>query len=465
MGHRYGQAVLGIVAALLFLGCASTYDPERVERRTQALYVGRDASGPQAQSAPNEPSAAQSASLLQKAELAEYLAYGLANSATLRAAFEEWRASTERVEQVSTLPDPRLTYGEFIEEVQTRTGPQERRFGISQAFPWPGERSARARRAERHSEGRWEAVESERLRVAASIEVAFHEYAFLARELSITKKLLELLRGLEPIVQTRVRAGAGQADILQLQVEIGRLEDELGSIESRRPVLSARLAQAMNLRLEPSAVLPFPELREPEAVAVDVQQHYARALEHNPDLQRLLREREAAREAEAVVAYRRKPGFAVGLDYIDTGSASGSGVSGSGDDPLLVSLSMSLPVWTSSYSAAEREARHLLRASQERIAAQEIALKAEVEEEAYRIGDATRQMALYRHSLIPRSQEALELTLASYRTGKASAFDLIDSERALLEFELSYWRACRDYLQGLARLGALTSDAERGAEE
>jgi outer membrane protein TolC len=49
----------------------------------------------------------------------------------------------------------------------------------------------------------------------------------------------------------------------------------------------------------------------------------------------------------------------------------------------------------------------------------------------------------------------LEVTRAAYRAGTSSLLDLIDSERALLEFEIGYWRACRDHYQSRARLEAL----------
>ena len=36
-----------------------------------------------------------------------------------------------------------------------------------------------------------------------------------------------------------------------------------------------------------------------------------------------------------------------------------------------------------------------------------------------------------------------------------TALDLLDSERSLLNFELAYWRAARDYRQAAARLETL----------
>lgn len=459
MSTQLGLSTLTVGAMLTLLGCASTYDRDLVERRSRSLYGPRHS----AQNAQAEDTGATPAidpRTLDEADLESYLRFGLVNNAELCAAFKEWRAAAERIEQVSTLPEPRLSYGEFIEEVQTRTGPQERRFGISQAFPWPGTLGTKARVSEHESEALWHRVDSTRLRVAAEIEVAYFEYAFLGREMRITKRLLELLRGLEPVVQSRVRAGAGQEDLLRLQVEIGRLEDDLASIVRRRPVLSARLAEAMTLRAATGELLPLPELTEPRTVGVDVERRFNQALEHNPELRSLAERLRAAQAAEDLAGYRRYPEFSVGLDYIQTGDALNSGTPGSGDDPFMLGLSLSLPIWGSSYSAAEREARFRGEAARQRIVDAQSRIQASVEEQAYRVDDAARRIGLYRDSLIPRANESLELTLASYRTGSATVLDLIDSERALLEFELSFWRACREHLQGKARLKALTGGVE-----
>ncbi len=452
--------LLFTAATLLLLpsACATRYDSRTVDERTLELYGAHDASA-EDRSPTSAPDLA--AELLVEADLDRYVAFGLHSSARLRAAFETWRASTERVQLASTLPDPMLSFGEFIEGVQTRTGPQRRRFGLSQAFPWPGELDSRADVATRRAEAAWQGVEQVRLEVARRIEVAFHEYAYLARELEITDELLGLIRGLEPVVQGRIRAGAGQEDLLRLQVEIGRLEDDLGSIQRRRPVLSARLADAMNVPLESAAALPWPRLDVPEATDRRSDDLIAAALASSPRLRALEQELAAAQSAEELSGFRRRPDFSARIDYIQTGDASNSQTPGSGDDPLLVGLSLSLPVWTASYSAAEREAGHLVKAARARLDGARSTLHADVTEEAYRVDDAQRRIRLYQESLIPRARESLQLTAVSYRSGRSTVLDLLDSERALLEFELSLWRACAEYLVGEARLTELLGGAVR----
>jgi len=44
----------------------------------------------------------------------------------------------EKIEQVRTLPDPKLTYAYYFLEVETRVGPQRQSFSLAQTFPWFG---------------------------------------------------------------------------------------------------------------------------------------------------------------------------------------------------------------------------------------------------------------------------------------------------------------------------------------
>ena len=63
--------------------------------------------------------------------LDSYLDYAARNNPSLEATFNRWKAALERIPQVRSLPDPRFTYRYFIENVETRAGPQKQGFGLS----------------------------------------------------------------------------------------------------------------------------------------------------------------------------------------------------------------------------------------------------------------------------------------------------------------------------------------------
>jgi len=73
----------------------------------------------------------------------------------------------------------------------------------------------------------------------------------------------------------------------------------------------------------------------------------------------------------------------------------------------------------------------------------------------FRLRDAERKINLYRDTLVPKANQSLRAVQQAFRTGKASFLDVIDSQRVLLEFELSYERALADHAQRLAELEML----------
>jgi hypothetical protein len=76
--------------------------------------------------------------LNESSGLSDCLAYAALTNSQLRSAFNKWQAAMEKLLQVRAIPDPKFNYKYYIEEVETRVGPQRQSFGISQTFPWFG---------------------------------------------------------------------------------------------------------------------------------------------------------------------------------------------------------------------------------------------------------------------------------------------------------------------------------------
>lgn len=387
--------------------------------------------------------------------LAEYTRAALLNNAGLRAAFDQWRASLERAPQVGALPDPMLSFTYFVEEIETRTGPQEARVELSQRFPWIGKLRHQARIADDQAESAWWLVEARILEVRRDVALAFAEYADLAQRVRILRENLQLLKDLEPIVQRLIQTGRPQADLLRLQVEIGKVENDLESHLDRRSSVSARLRAVMNAE-SAGEPLPWPEPLSPGTQGYDVDALRPLVLNSNPYLIAMAHEIDAADSRIGLAQAAGRPDFTVGMSYIETGSSVLTpSPSDSGDDPIAVTLGLSLPIGRGKYRAGMREA-HALKSAALRDRNQFAHdLQWRLEQTLYELDDAARQVSLFRDTLISRGRQALELTEIGYESGTASLLDVIDSQRDLLEFSLSFWRAVRQYHQKHAELEAL----------
>ena len=442
MRHR-GILLSFLGATALATSCRSPYDDAVIDRRSEQLYGS---------TTPWYESGEVSIELPQHADLDAYLRYGLQHNGALRGAFHRWRASLERVDQVGW-PEPVLTYAGFLRHIETRTGPQRHRISLQQTLPWFGTTGLRSDVAAAEAEGRWWQVVAQRTVVVREIKLAFYEYAYLAQAIRIEEDNLRLLQQLEPVAQRRVQAGGSQEDLLRLQVELGKLENELETLRKFRPVLSARLGAAMNRKR--ASLLPFPGAVDFEVQEVPAEALLARALDANPELTRLRAEIVRAGATEKLADRSQWPDITLGVDYFETGSAAMPGVADSGEDPIALRVSFSLPVWRGRYDSRVREARRMERAARGQLSDHESRLRFEIEQAVYELDDAGRQIGLYRDTLLPRASQAFEVIQASYRAATATVLDVIDAERTLLAFQKSYWRAVSDYEQSLADIEAL----------
>ena len=444
--NRTFSPLIGVLLAVT--GCATGIDRELVAARTESLYGNRPGAPIAATERETPPIAVADGSL------DSYIRIALLNNAGLHSAFEQWQSALERIPQATALPDPQFTYTNFVEEIQTRTGPQNNRFQLSQKFPWIGKLRAQGDVAAEHAESLWWVVEERSLSLAREIKSAYFEYAYLAQALRIVGENLSLLQGFEPIVQRRVQTGASQGELLRLQVEIGKVENERDSLRERRPSVNARLNALLNR--ESDALLPWPETIETEVV------HYAAAdlkallVRENPELKALAYRIREADERTAVARFSAYPDLTVGVAFIDTGEAFAAvRPPDSGDDPVSVSIGFNLPIWRHKYAASEREARAARDSARDRRTQRQHDLFSELETTLYKYNDAARQITLYRDTLIPRTRQALEVTEISYESGRSTLLDVIDIQRELLFFEKSYWRALSNYQQQSAALEAL----------
>ncbi|MHC4843299.1 MAG: TolC family protein [Planctomycetota bacterium] len=386
--------------------------------------------------------------------LEDYLRYAALNNAKLKSEFEGWKAALEEVPQVKALEDPRFTYGYYIEEIETRVGPQKNRFGIMQTFPWFGTIEARTDAASAKAKAAKKAYEATKLNLFQNVKEGFYEYLYLATAIEIAKENLELLKQFEEVARTKYRAAAAShPDIIRAQIELATLEDILTSLERLKEPTIASLNAMLN---RPSgAELPWPQKGEIQTVSINRQQVIDILIKNNPELAGLEWQIEAARSEVEIAKKKFYPNIGVGIDWIQTDDAAIPGVRDSGKDPVILMFSMNIPLWGESYKAGERQAQANALKVQEQKIDTENKLVAKALALIYDIEDNERKLQLYNDVLIVKAQELVETSEAAYRAGSVDFLSLIDAQRMLLKYNLDHERAKTNYQQKVAKLEAL----------
>ena len=419
------------------------------------------------------------------------------NNPALLARYEAWRATLERIPQVTSLDDPVLSYGQFLQSETSRA-----RFAVSQKFPWFGTLQTRGDKAAAEADAALQAFFSERNRVFAEVKAAYFEYGYLAEAIRITEAQLEILKYMEDIVTSKLAlALANQDELLRASIERSKVQDRRDGLLQRKPALMARLNETLgrdvleDIPWPQSAVFP-PELPGVEALMAQVKQA-------NPDLRafdHLLESRERDIELARKEGY---PDFTLGLEYLAvskprqirpdrpypaslnagyrvlntlTGSTPFNPVntaidayalgtsrepmaySDGGDDNIMVSFTLSVPVWRKRIKAGIEEARLMQRATEHEKRRRELALESAARMAVFEVEDAQRRYALYKDTLVPQAGQTYESLQSQYSAaeGGADFLDLLDSVQTLLAFELEQVRAGRDWQLAAAQLEYLT---------
>jgi len=387
-----------------------------------------------------------------------FIRYALFHSPTVERSYQQWRAASERLPQLGALPDPRLNVGFFLDEVETRVGPQQAKIGFQQTFPWLGKLQDREDAAAKGALAAWYQYQDAQLLVAERVIIALQNIAYLDQAIRITRENFALLRSFEEVVRARYRVGAGShPELIRVQVELGQLEDRIIGLETLRPSYVANLNAVLNRHPESDVAMA---LDLPNTVASqNAEQITQTAREWSPVLQAIAQKVEQARLSTEVARKDGYPDLTVGIEYIVTGAAANPSIAESGDDPIALTFGINLPLWRDKYDAGIRESIATRLSISREFGAQSNTISAQIYQAWFEHTDAHRRVRLYKDSLIPKAQESLSASLAGFRAGNTEFLDLLDTQRTLLEFALAAERARSDRGKALATLNRLAGRA------
>lgn len=384
----------------------------------------------------------------------------LETNPAVEAARLRWEAAQERPEIARALPDPMVTYGYFLQNVETRVGAMNQKITVSQKLPFPGKRALAASRAAKDALIAMWTYQTTAREIVLRTKLAYFDLYRIDRSREILEAQLELLTAMAATAQARYEAGsAHQQDVLKVRVASAELQNRLLALAQQRATALARVNALRNASpdrpLQPSRKLALPALPD-RADAIAVGENYRQELRSAG----VTIERDEV--ALALAQRERWPDFTVGLDYTQINDSTFSRPPDDGQDAVMGFVGVSIPIWFDKLGAQEREAEKRLAASRaaRRSAANDVV--ADVTDAWFRAQVARDQVMLYERSLIPEAQQTFAVTSTAYETGESSLLDLLDSERALLSFLLGRVMSETDLAKALVSLErAVGVDLER----
>jgi cobalt-zinc-cadmium efflux system outer membrane protein len=318
-------------------------------------------------------------------------------------------------------------------------------FMVSQEIPGRGKRDLRAAIAVKDVALAESDVAIRARQVVNEIKQAYASLFVARKAIDVHLASIDLLGQIADVSQAKYATGRiSQHDVLKSVVEISKHHDDLLMFDEQAAVAAARL----NVLLDRAPETPIGPLTEPPEqkmlpAAADLQRL---AIDHQPELQRARIEIERA-EAELASAKREyKPDFTVQGGYMVTPNQT---------DAFLARVGVSWPraPWSRGrVDAHVAEQTAAVEAARARERGMENLLRLAVQEAYVHAQSAQARAALLRTTILPQSQQTLEVSRIGYQTDRVDFQAVIDSERMLLDAQLGYVRALSEFDQAMADL-------------
>jgi outer membrane protein TolC len=364
-----------------------------------------------------------------------YVDSALANYPSLASMKQRIAVKANEAVRAGALSDPKVWIGVVSVPTNTWSFSQDdmtgKEFGISQMLPYPGRRdNSSGIVAKEKEQAEFELAEMRNM-LRADVKMAYAELATVRAQAEVVRRVRTILEQIVDVSREMFAVGKGsQPDVLRGQVEFQKMREMLLMLENRERVLSVRLN---TLSAMPPAE-PVPPLDPLAEFRLDLSAD---------DLRRIyLEDRPARKAVEARIRkgdllvrqaeYEGKPDFEVAASYMQRDK-----MPDGTNRPDMVSamVSMTLPVWRKGKvdpgiraMAAEKEMAVRDGEALDNDSANVIGSSLSS------VGNFGSVAALYRTTLIPQAEQAVQSNLEAYRVGKADFPMLMDSVMTVLTF-------------------------------
>lgn len=434
------QTLLLTSMVLLLTSCATL--PPEPERPAAFPVMGQPAPAPVSATASFTavPSAAAaeriaSATVLR---LEDVLDEVIQHNPALLAEFEDFRARLLKSPQMTALPDPMVTYKQYLMDTRMESG----ELMLSQGFPWFGKRALKGQIADTEATEGLEMYRERLLEVRLETIQEFISLSFEYEAREIAERERDYLVQMRDTAMILYEAGrTGRQPLLKADTEIARLETDLLGYPARIRASEAKLNRLMDRPAQSRLGRPvhLPML----ALPLDHGDLHQAAVEHRPEIRRWETLDRKARLESSLARREYYPDLMAGV-----------GVMGIGDDAgeWNLEIGLTIPFPNARRKAMSLEAERRRQEAQLRKEETLNRIDEELEGLLARLDWYSAELDAYRQELLPVAEEAVETSRSEYTAGEGAFLDLLDSERMLLDIRLGELRAQRDYLMTLAEL-------------
>lgn len=385
--------------------------------------------------------------------LEEYFKLAAENNPGLQSRYKDFEAALKRIPQVSSLPDPSLSFGYFVSPIETRVGPQRAKFSLSQMFPWFGTLKAQEDAAAHAAEATYQAFLDARNALYYKVAAAYYPLYELNKYKRLEQKNMEILDSYITISTQKFRNGNGSmVDVLRVDLLLKESQTNLEILTIKEESLLASFNSLLNRdKDEPVAIADTVKIPS-------IEKNFRRdsLLVNNPSL-KTMNSKISSSQAHEIAAHKQgMPALGIGLDYAIIGERDDVSMPDNGKDAIMPMVSVSIPVFRKKYKAAIEEAQLMQKGYQFQKKELENSLLATYEEAQFHLQQNLEQIRLYKEQ-IAETEQALNLLFSAYGNSGKEFEEVLRMQQKQIKFMKLLATAEAAYQVALARINYLTA--------
>jgi outer membrane protein TolC len=395
--------------------------------------------------------AADEPTLQRELTLKEAVDEALKNNPEIEASRMRLAAANARAKQAPYLEDPEIALQAGGVPFSTPTNfnrADTNMIGIRQKIPFYGKLGLKEKIAQQEARVFEQELRAKEREIVARVKMAYGDLFMAQKAIEITLEQSEIMRSISRASEARYQVGkVSQQDVFKALLEQTAIMNQLAAAEHERHSAEIRLNASMNRPVQTAIRLAA------ELTPVDNDLHQSvleqLALENRAELKGAEQDIERGERMYQLAERNRKfPDFMVGWDYWYMPMEMTKN-----RYAAMVNISIPFSPWTAgrrNYEVEESLAE-IRAAKANREAIRNMTLR-EVGESQARVQAARRSLELYREGIVPQADLSLRTALSAYQAGRVEFISLLESQRALREARMGYFKALVSLIQNLADL-------------
>ena len=388
--------------------------------------------------------------------LDDYFKLAAENNPGLQAKYKSFEAAMQKVTQVSSLPDPNLSFGYFVSPVETRVGPQRARFSLTQMFPWFGTLKAQEDAATLMAEATYQEFLDARNKLYYQVSASYYPLYELQKLISIEEENQRILSSYKEIATIQFQNDKGSmVDVLRVDIMLKDATSNLSILEQKQKPLVTRFNKLLNRSDDDNIVVPD------SLFTFSLPANYRKdsLLASNPILDELELKIEASKASEQAAIKQGLPKLGVGLDYVIVGQRTDMSVPDNGKDAFMPMVSVSLPIFRGKYKAAQKEAQLMQESYSLQREEATNRLTSSYDMIWFEIQKQVELIQLYEEQ-IQESGQSLNLLFSAYSNSGKDFEEVLRMQQQILKYQKMKATALSEYHIALAELDYVTAKSK-----